>query len=413
MRATRTFVTVAAAVLLLLGVAVEPALGAGTTATTRAQAAGEGAVTEGWRQVSVGAAHTCAISESRRLYCWGSDAAGQLGDGGDNSDQSTPVEVVGGRTDWGSVSAGGVSTCARTTVGQLFCWGSDFYGQLGNGGDNTDVGEPTEVGGGHRVWKVVSVGMEHTCARSRAGRLFCWGRDGSGQLGDDENLVNQGLPTEVAGGGTDWSQVSAGMFHTCALKTTGHLYCFGADGAGQLGDGDPLVDQHTPVEVSSGATNWVQVATGASHTCALKSVGRLYCWGWDVHGQRGDGDPATDDLAAAPVRVAEGTTRWQGVAASGWHTCARTTGLRGGTVYCWGLDDDGEVGDGEPRANQPAPVAISGGGKYRQLSAGLYHNCAIRVTDRLFCWGDGGAGRIGNGEPGVDQPAPVRIDVPV
>ena len=117
MRGTRGIVMVLAAVTLVLGVAVEPALGAGTSASGAAQAAGEGAVAEGWRQVSVGAAHTCAISESRRLYCWGSDAAGQLGDGGDNTDQSTPVEVVGGRTDWGRVSAGGVSTCARTTIG--------------------------------------------------------------------------------------------------------------------------------------------------------------------------------------------------------------------------------------------------------------------------------------------------------
>lgn len=415
MRGTRTIVTVLAAVLLLLGVAVEPALGADTSGASGAQAAGEGAVAEGWRQVSAGVTHTCAISESRRLFCWGSDAAGQIGDGGENTDRSVPTEVAGGRTDWASVSAGGFFTCARTTGGELFCWGSDFYGQLGNGGDNTDVGEPTEVDGGNRFWSVVSAGSEHACARSRAGRLFCFGRDGSGQLGNDENLANQGRPVEVAGGATDWRTVAAGWFHTCALRTTGHLYCFGADGAGQLGNGEPLVDQATPVEVTAGAANWVQVAVGASHTCALKSVGRLYCWGWDRDGQRGDGDPATDDLAAAPVRVAEGAIRWQGVSAYGWHTCARTTGLRGGTVYCWGLDSNGEVGDGEPFANQPAPVPVSGGGKYRRLDAGEVHNCAIKANRRLFCWGDGGNGRIGLGDAaiGVDQPAPVLVPVPV
>src|SRR5690606_3377450 len=135
---------------------------------------------------------------------------GQIGDGGaTNEDQSSPSEVAGGRTDWASVSAGGFFTCARTTSGQLFCWGSDFYGQLGNGGDNTDVGEPVAVAAGNRVWKQVSAGSEHVCARSRAGRLFCWGRDGSGQLGNDESLVNQTVPVEVAGGATDWRSVAA------------------------------------------------------------------------------------------------------------------------------------------------------------------------------------------------------------
>ncbi|MCB1006976.1 MAG: hypothetical protein KDB35_22525 [Acidimicrobiales bacterium] len=396
---------VLAAVLVTSGVAGGPAAGAESNE--------ELSFAVGWRQVSAGGTHTCAITTERRLYCWGSDAAGQLGDGGDNADRSVPTEVAGGRTDWAKVSTGEFFTCARTTGGQLFCWGSDFYGQLGNGGDNTDVGEPTEVAGGRRFWADVSAGTHHACARSRAGRLFCFGRDGSGQLGNDADFVNQNRPVEVAGGATDWRKVSAGMFHTCALTTTNRLFCFGTDGAGQLGNGAPFTDSGTPVEVASSTTNWVQVATGASHTCALKALGRLYCWGWDRDGQRGDGDPATDDLEPAPVRVAEGSTRWAGVTASGWHTCARTNATSGGTLSCWGLDSNGEVGDGEPFANQPAPAALAGR-RWRQVDAGDVHTCAIKVNGRLFCWGDGGNGRIGIGDDaiGVDQPAPVRVPLP-
>ncbi|MBL8775933.1 MAG: hypothetical protein JNK12_08385 [Acidimicrobiales bacterium] len=405
MRLTRMLVTMLAAVALLGGLAVQPALGAGAQE-------GLPAAPTTWRQVSAGGTHTCAVSSERRLYCFGSDVAGQLGDGGDNVDQSVPTEVAGGRTDWASVTTGDFFTCARTTGGDLFCWGSDFFGQLGNDGDNTDVGEPVEVAGGDRFWAQVSAGNEHVCARSRAGRLFCWGRDGSGRLGDDPVIADKDRPTEVAGGSTSWRTVSAGMFHTCAVTTTNRLFCFGIDSGGQLGNGAPLADQATPVEVASSTSNWVQVATGASHTCALKALGRLYCWGWDRDGQRGDGAPATDDIAAAPVRVAEGSTRWAGVTVAGWHTCARTNGTPGGTLSCWGLDSNGELGDGEPFTNQPAPVALAAG-RWRQVDAGPVHTCGIKVTGRLLCWGDGGNGRIGNDTVDVDYPAPVRVLSPV
>lgn len=403
---TPVFPVVLAALALLLGLAAEPAVGAPATPAQE----GLPAAPVAWRQVSAGEGHTCAITTERRLYCFGRDEAGQLGDGGDNADRAVPTEVAGVRTDWASVSAGGQFTCARTTGGLLFCWGSDFYGQLGNDGDNTDVGEPTEVAGGRRFWSEVSAGTHHACARSRAGRLFCFGRDTNGQLGDDAEFVDQDRPVEVAGGATNWRKVSASMLHTCALTTTNRLFCFGTDGAGQLGNGAPFADQGTPVEVVSNTTNWVQVATGASHTCALKDLGRLYCWGWDRDGQRGDGEPATDDLEPAPVRVAEGPVRWAGVTAAGWHTCARTNGSPGGGLSCWGLDSNGELGDGEPFASQPAPVALAGS-RWRQVDAGDVHTCAVKVNGRLFCWGDGGEGRLGLGDDAidVDQPAPVRV----
>src|SRR4029453_9734090 len=104
--------------------------------------------TADWRQVSAGASHSCGIRTSGRLYCWGNDTEGQLGDGGGNIHRLVPKEVSGGGTDWASVSAGGAQTCALRTSGRLYCWGDDAFGELGDGGTNTDRPTPTE-GAGH------------------------------------------------------------------------------------------------------------------------------------------------------------------------------------------------------------------------------------------------------------------------
>ena len=124
-------------------------------------------------------------------------------------------------------------------------------------------------------------------------------------------MLDQYVPVEVFGGGTNWSVVSGGSAHTCALKTTGRLYCWGYDNAGQVGDGAPEVNQAIPVEVAGGATNWTSVDAGGADTCALRSTGRLWCWGGDGGGQLGNGGANVNQ--PAPVLVAGGATNWTSV----------------------------------------------------------------------------------------------------
>lgn len=363
-----------------------------------------------WLQVTAGDRHTCGLTVTGRLYCWGSDAAGQLGDGGTNTDQGAPVEVAGGRRIWAQVSAGGFHTCARTLQGQLWCWGSDFWGQLGDAGANTDVGEPVQVTGGSGRWADVSAGYQHTCARSASRHLWCWGNDGSGRLGDDAAVADRNAPVEVAGATADWKAVTAGIFHTCGIRATGRLFCWGLDSAGQLGDGPPLAEQHTPVEVAGGRTDWTSVDLGRSHTCGLQRRGTLSCWGWDQAGQLGD--DATNANQAAPVIVAGGASRWTSVATGGYHTCAagRVAGRAADQVFCWGLDTYGALGDGPPLANQPLPVAVAGAsGFLASVEAGEYHTCARVGLGRLSCWGLDSNGQVGDGGADVDQPAPVSV----
>lgn len=397
---------VRAVVGLLLVVGVVPAGATAGARTADAVRAPRGNV---WLQVSAGDRHTCGITLTGRLFCWGSDAAGQLGDGGTNTDQAAPVEIAGPRKVWVQVSAGGFHTCARTIVGQLYCWGSDFWGQRGDGGANTDVGEPVRVTAGATAWADVSAGYQHTCARSVNRHLWCWGNDGSGRLGDDAAVADRTEPVEVAGATADWRAVTAGIFHTCAIRTSGRLFCWGLDSAGQLGDGPPLTEQHTPVEVAGGRTDWTAVALGRSHTCGLGRTGSLHCWGWDDAGQLGD--DAAHANQAVPVPVA-GETRWRAVAAGGYHTCAIGAGRHGagGTVSCWGLDTYGALGDDAALADQPVPRPVAASPqRATTLTAGEYHTCSTLTPGRLSCWGLDSNGQVGDGGTNTDQPTPVPV----
>ena len=313
------------------------------------EAPGVEAAADEWTTVSVGAAHTCGIRVTGRLFCWGRDTEGQLGDGGANADQDHPVEVAGAATDWVAVSAGGVHTCARKADGTLWCWGADGSGQLGDGGTNSDQATPALIAGGVTDWRAFDAGESHTCARRATRQLRCWGRDNVGQLGDGGTNADQGSPVVVPGG--RWAPVAGGQLHSCARKTNGRLFCWGRDFNGQLGDGGANTDQTTPVQVDGAATDWRRVATGDNHTCARRTAGRLFCWGSDADGQLGD-DPANASQTT-PVRVPG--TRWAVVSAGGNTTCATKTNR---TLFCWGSDQFGQLGDGGANAASATPVRI-------------------------------------------------------
>ncbi len=161
---------------------------------------------------------------------------------------------------------------------------------------------PTLVAGGATNWIRVDTGDYHTCAIRTTGRLYCWGTDFAGQLGDGGTNADQTTPTLVAGGATNWTTVTAGLSHTCARRATGRLYCWGHDESGQLGTSGPNADRTTPAPVAGSATNWTALTTGDDHTCARRATGRLYCWGSDESGQLGDQRPQREPGHPNPSR---------------------------------------------------------------------------------------------------------------
>ena len=180
---------------------------------------------------------------------------------------------------------------------------------MGNGRPDRDRSVPVKVAGGFTNWASVTAGWGHTCAVRTNGRAYCWGSASSGQLGNGVSASYRYLPrwyrpVEVAGRATNWASVAAGDRHTCALKTNGRLYCWGSDSKGQLGDGRPMTDRARPMQVYGGFSNWASVAGGERHTCAVKTTGRLYCWGANHGGQLGNGVAPTPTGQSVPSQVA-------------------------------------------------------------------------------------------------------------
>ena len=289
--------------LLLAAVAAAVAVTGPPVAAQERPAARQGseAAAEDWVSFAAGGNHTCGIRASGRLYCWGQDSYGQIGGGGANTNRAAPAEVAGGRTDWASVTAGGSHTCARTTANRLFCWGSGLYGQLGDNQIGSERSAPAEVYGGRADWVSVTAGYHHTCARTTGHRLYCWGGDASGQIGNGGTNTNKPTPRQVAGSRTDWVSVAAGGNHTCARTAARSVYCWGYDAYGQVGDSGANTNQAAPVHVAGSVTEWIAVTAGGNHACGQVPTGRLYCWGYDYFGQVGDGGANTNRAAPAEV----------------------------------------------------------------------------------------------------------------
>jgi alpha-tubulin suppressor-like RCC1 family protein len=301
------------------------------------------------------------------------------------------------------VAAGGGHTCGILADGTLWCWGDNSDGQLGAG--NTDQDRPRQVtypapGG----WVSVTAGEVHTCAVRAGGTLWCWGDNSDGQLGIG-NFTGQDRPRQVtspAPGG--WDSVTAGNYHTCAIRTGGTLWCWGWNPYDQLGTGYDG-SQDLPQPVTALAPGWVSVTAGYGHTCAIRTGGTLWCWGDADAGQLGHGPGTAQVTIPAPGG-------WVSVAAGWFHTCAIRAG---GTLWCWGNNLEGEVGigGGSTRQYLPQQVTTPAAAGWTSVTGGGFHTCATRVAGTLWCWGSDRFGAIGIGyHPNQFLPRQVISPVP-
>jgi alpha-tubulin suppressor-like RCC1 family protein len=283
------------------------------------------------------------------------------------------------------VSAGDTHTCGVTTDHRVYCWGHNFLGQLGDG-TRTDHLLPAEVLGGLR-FRNVSVGLDYTCGVTTGDRAYCWGYGGSGKLGDGTNSFIRPEPTAVAGG-HPFNQVRAGVTHTCAITTSEEGYCWGYNSSGQLGDGTHI-QRLAPVLVTR-ELHWRWLSPGQLHTCGVTTDNRAYCFGNNVQGQLGIGE---SDARSRP-RPVLGGLKFRHVEAGYFHTCGVTTEY---LAYCWGYDGDGELGNGVRSSPYSSPVAVAGGRQFAHVSATEFHTCGVTLVGRGFCWGNNPRGELGDG----------------
>jgi alpha-tubulin suppressor-like RCC1 family protein len=362
-------------------------------------------------QVSAGNLHSCGVTTDNRAYCWGYNESGQLGTGTNIGPESCdgavgpfacsrrPAPVAGGLR-FHQVSAGSHYSCGVTTDFRAYCWGSNSFGQLGDG-TGTDRPAPVPVVAGGRRFTRVDAGFNHTCAVSYPeNRAYCWGTNSSGQLGDGTTTTRR---TQVAVSGTlGFREVSVGDFHTCGVTTDNRAFCWGANDFGQIGDSSTARRRLTPTRVA-GARQFRQLDTGNNHACAVTTDRRAYCWGNGREGQIGNGKAY---LSFWPRAVAGGLF-FDRVSAARYHTCGETTSDR---AYCWGSNSFGRLGDGTT-TQRLKPVAVAGGLNFAQLSAGSDHTCGKSSTNVGYCWGYNFFAQLGDGT-NTNRSAPSAVAAP-
>jgi alpha-tubulin suppressor-like RCC1 family protein len=331
-------------------------------------------------QVVAGYYHTLALDADGRLWAWGGNSYGVLGDG-TYVRRLLPVPI-GGSARWKMVAAGTQHNLAIAQDGTLWAWGSNYYSQLGtNDGQhhNTPTRISTETG-----WTAIAAGEAHSLALKSDGTLWAWGDGGYGQLGMGDN-TRRYVPTRV-GTNTDWRSISAGNFHTMAIRTNGTLWAWGSNDRGQLGLGHKM-NRNVPYQVGTDTT-WTQVAAGNKNTYGIKSNNTLWRWG--------------DNTWLTPAAY---------LTSSSWTRVVNGFGLAfgfktDGTVWGWDVNNCGQVGNNTTVWVDP-PASL--GANWMGVSSSLYHSAGFKNDGSVYGWGSNADGQVGDGTYGNNRLVPTRV----
>ena len=333
---------------------------------------------------------TCAVRSDGAVVFWGS--GGSSGDG-TNAARSSPTAVVGITA--GTVTtldAGNQHTIALRRDGSVVCWGENNFGQLGDG-TTTNRNAPVPVDGlTAGVVSSVAAASIGGCAALQAGGVRCWGYNGDGQVGDGTVGTNRLAPVNVTGITGTVTKLFGGWYPGtfCAVLESGVVMCWGKNDYGQCGD-STAADRSAPVTnaVVAGTTN--VLALGQSHGCVLLEGGSVKCWGKGSNGQLGHG--SNPGVSYTGV-VVSGITTAVSLDAGENFSCASLTD---GSVKCWGLNSNGQLGDGTGTGSRNEPVNVTGISSATNVACGARHACAALIDGSMVCWGNNDDGRLGDG----------------
>ncbi|CAN5800684.1 hypothetical protein BH09MYX1_BH09MYX1_63700 [soil metagenome] len=346
------------------------------------------------RALQVGPAAACAIHDGK-LFCWGVNQDGNLGDGTTIS-RSRPQEVkLAGRVV--AVHVGLSYTCALVEHGSVWCWGTL---NRDNGTFTVDL-VPKQIAGTQDASSLNTGTSDFGCSTvGSAGEVACWG-EAAGFYGLPNAKPEISDSARIVPSARNASRISSGDTFSCQVSTEGAVLCTGANNYGALGDGTKThhLTYQGVVGLPPGATD--VAAAGVGSACSLVRS-QVFCWGRNDDGQLGDG---TTEDRLTPVRVV-GLDSVNAIAVGRFRGCA----LRGEAVYCWGSNKNGGIGDGTTTARL-TPVQVQGLPPATEVTVGDHFTCANTV-DGIYCWGSNDFGQLGNGTFGGDQLLPKKVEIP-
>jgi len=367
--------------------------------------------------LNLGENSTCLTMTNTKAYCWGGNWAGQLSDG-TTTDRHLPnlTTPPPGAYPYSQMDVGYEMGCALNELGKAYCWGFNYFGSIGDGTDQNNRLSPVAVIMPTASFIHLSVGSDLACGIGNNLKTYCWGFNALGAVGDGTNIQRK-VPTEVLlpaeAGLTHFTQTSAGIGHTCAQGNNLKTYCWGKNDSGQVGD-DSSTSRNRPVAVSlPTGVLFTQIVAGYSHTCALGDDNKAYCWGDNAFGQLGDNSTNNRDVPTEVILPSvAGLTAFVQISPGRDLTCALGDD---GKAYCWGHNNKGELGnDSFTESRVAAPVTMPtdpGFSKFVKISSGHYHVCAIGNNASIYCWGSNNNGEIGN-DSTTNVKVPALITLP-
>lgn len=355
--------------------------------------------------------HSCALTADGEAYCWGGENfAGELGTGSVDPSLTahTTARRVTGNLRFTTISTGAGYTCGTTAEAAVYCWGLN---QAINAGGPVYEGTPTPTLLAGARWPAVQSGMVGPCGIVPEGGATCGARAANGYgfttiatapRFESFSRYQTFVPAPELG-----RNASRAYQHQCAISA-GAVYCWGDNGSGELGNGS-LLATATPTRIAS-TLQFTEVGTGAFHSCALATDGTAWCWGTGTYGALGNGGVAG---TPTPVQVGGGL-RFTTLSVGLYHGCAVATD---GAAYCWGLNADGQLGStstarsADGLAYTASPAVVGGGLRWKDVSAGTRHSCGVTTDARLRCWGLNASGQLGSGTTTSSMtPVPVRVE---
>ncbi|TVL99634.1 MAG: hypothetical protein CV087_17380 [Candidatus Brocadia sp. WS118] len=346
-------------------------------------------------KISGGAYHSMALKSNGSVWTWGSNEYTQLGDG-TNTNRSNPIQVSG-LSGVITIDGGGGHNLALKLDGTVWAWGGNWSGQLGDG-TKTNRNTPVQVAGLSSI-NIIDAGDSHSLALKSDGAVYVWGRNIYGQLGDG-STTDRSTPVQMTGL-SSVTAIAGGWGHSLALKSDGTVWAWGYNNHGQLGDGT-TIDRNTPVQVS-GLSSVIAIACGDDHSIALKSDGSVWAWGNNGNGALGDG---TTTDRTTPVQMS-GLSGITAIAGGSNHTIALKSD---GTV--WVCGDYGWVhsGNGVSFWYRTAPVQFTDISGIVAIAAGRHHLVALKPDGTVWTWGSNWHGELGDGTD-IDRTIPVQVDI--